>query len=82
MGQNGVYHQYQKIVRGVNRVRFTYRDNDAVNLVKELLKHQASDRLPLRVGGTRNTGKCHFFDAQTRAKKPSAPLVCASKKGA
>jgi len=24
----------------------------------------------------------HFFDAQTRAKKPSAHLVCASKKGA
>ena len=24
----------------------------------------------------------HFFDAQTRAKNPSAHLVCASKKGA
>ena len=24
---------------------------------------------------------CHFFDAQTRARKTSAHLVCASKKG-
>jgi len=45
---------YQKIVRGVNRVRFTYKDNDAIDLVKNMLKHQPSERLPMRVGGTKN----------------------------
>ena len=29
-----------------------------------------------------STVECHFFDAQTRATKTSAHLVCASKKGA
>ncbi|CAD7927308.1 unnamed protein product [Amoebophrya sp. A25] len=45
---------YQKIVRGVNRVRFSYKDADAIDLVKNMLKHQASERLPMRVGGTKN----------------------------
>merc|ERR1712127_761643 len=39
---------YQKIVRGVNRVRFTYKDNNAVDLVKNMLRHQPSERLPMR----------------------------------
>ena len=31
------YETYQKIVRGVSRVRFTYKDADAVDLVKNRL---------------------------------------------
>jgi len=53
---------YQKIVRGVNRVRFTYKDSNAVDLVKNMLKHQPSERLPMRVGGTRNI-KSHAWYA-------------------
>jgi len=52
---------YQKIVRGVNRVRFTYKDADAVDLVKNMLKHQPSERLPMRVGGTRNIKSHNWF---------------------
>mmetsp|Transcript_19465 Transcript_19465/g.48766 ORF Transcript_19465/g.48766 Transcript_19465/m.48766 type:complete len:823 (-) Transcript_19465:925-3393(-) len=51
---------YQKIVRGVNRVRFSYKDADAIDLVKNMLKHQASERLPMRVGGTKNI-KAHVW---------------------
>lgn len=52
---------YQKIVRGVNRVRFTYKDADAVDVVKNMLKHQPSERLPMRVGGTRNIKSHNWF---------------------
>lgn len=52
---------YQKIVRGVNRVRFTYKDSDAVELVKNMLKHQPSERLPMRVGGTRNIKSHNWY---------------------
>mmetsp|Transcript_19463 Transcript_19463/g.48763 ORF Transcript_19463/g.48763 Transcript_19463/m.48763 type:complete len:836 (-) Transcript_19463:646-3153(-) len=45
---------YQKIVRGVSRVRFTYRDAECVDYVKNMLKHQPAERLPMRVGGTKN----------------------------
>ncbi|CAD7949721.1 unnamed protein product [Amoebophrya sp. A120] len=47
---------YQKIVRGVNGVNFSYRerDPDAMDLVKQLLKHCPSERLPMRSGGTKN----------------------------
>jgi len=53
---------YQKIVRGVNRVRFTYKDADAVDVVKNMLKHQPSERLPMRVGGTRNIKSHNWFN--------------------
>lgn len=53
---------YQKIVRGVNRVRFTYKDADAVDLVKNLLRHQPSDRLPMRVGGTKNIKAHNWYN--------------------
>lgn len=55
---------YQKIVRGVNRVRFTYRDSDAVDLVKNILKHQPSERLPMRVGGTKNMKQHKWYMKQ------------------
>jgi len=53
---------YQKIVRGVNRVRFTYKDADAQDLVKQMLRHQPSERLPMRVGGVKNV-KSHKWYA-------------------
>jgi serine/threonine protein kinase len=53
---------YQKIVRGVNRVRFTYKDADAQDLVKQMLRHQPSERLPMRVGGIKNV-KSHKWYA-------------------
>ncbi|CAD7955388.1 unnamed protein product [Amoebophrya sp. A120] len=52
---------YQKIVRGVSRVRFVYRDADAVDLVKNMLKHQPAERLPMRVGGTKNVKQHPWF---------------------
>lgn len=53
---------YQKIVRGVNRVRFTYKDADAQDVVKNMLKHQPSERLPMRVGGTKNIKAHNWFN--------------------
>merc|ERR1711998_314777 len=44
----------KKIVRGMGRVRFTYKDADAQDLVKQMLRHQPSERLPMRVGGIKN----------------------------
>jgi len=52
---------YQKIVRGVNRVRFTYKDADAQDLVKQMLRHQPSERLPMRVGGIKNIKQHKWF---------------------
>jgi len=47
---------YRKIVRGVSKVSFLYRDRDpeAVDLVQNLLKHVPNERLPMRAGGTKN----------------------------
>ena len=47
---------YQKIVRGVDRTRFSYKkkDPDAADLVKNMLRPQPCERLPLRVGGVAN----------------------------
>jgi len=47
---------YQKIVRGVSKVNFPYKDRDpeGVDLVMSMLKHNASDRLPMRPDGTKN----------------------------
>eukprot|EP00397_Hematodinium_sp_SG-2012_P002484 GEMP01002491.1.p1 GENE.GEMP01002491.1~~GEMP01002491.1.p1 ORF type:complete len:878 (+),score=255.93 GEMP01002491.1:437-3070(+) len=47
---------YQKIVRGVGKVSFPYKDRDSagVDLVTSMLKHNASERLPMRAGGTKN----------------------------
>merc|ERR1712196_478642 len=67
---------YQKIVRGVSRVKFTYKDKGAQDLVKNLLKHQPSERLPMRVGGTKNLKSHAFFDGfdwkglESRAMEP------------
>jgi hypothetical protein len=55
---------YQKIVRGINRVRFTYKDSEAVDVVKNMLKHQASERLPMRVGGTKNFKNHMWYDGK------------------
>ena len=45
---------YQKIVKGVRHVRFPYHDKDAVDLVRNMLRHSANDRLTMRPGGTKN----------------------------
>lgn len=54
---------YQKIIKGVGHVHFTYRDRDpeAMGLVKELLKHQASERLPMRAGGAKNLKQHNWY---------------------
>ncbi|CAD7927310.1 unnamed protein product [Amoebophrya sp. A25] len=70
---------YQKIVRGVSRVRFMYRDSDAVDLVKNMLKHQPADRLPMRVGGTKNIKQHPWFSgfdwASLSVQKMTPPYV-------
>lgn len=42
---------YQKIVRGIGRIKFTYKDADAIDLVKNLCRRQPNERLPMRPKG-------------------------------
>lgn len=47
---------YKKIIKGVSHVHFSYntRDADAMDLVKNLLRHNPAERIPMRHGGTEN----------------------------
>ena len=56
---------YQKIIRGVGSVPFPYRDRDpeATDLVKQLLRHCPSERLPMKSGGTDNLKKHPWYSS-------------------
>jgi len=54
---------YQKIIKGAGHVHFSYRerDPDAMDLVKNLLKHNPSERIPMRHGGTENLRRHQWY---------------------
>ena len=56
---------YQKIIRGVSSVPFPYRDRDpeACDLVKQLLRHCPSERLPMKSGGVDNLKKHPWYSS-------------------
>ncbi|CAD7940719.1 unnamed protein product [Amoebophrya sp. A25] len=77
---------YQKIVRGINSVSFSYRDRDpeGMDLVKNLLKHCPSERLPMRSGGTQNLKNHNWyknFDFDGLVKHESKPPYIPEVKG-
>lgn len=54
---------YAKVRRGVSQVTFPYLSSDpyAVDLVKQLLKQEPNDRLPMQPGGTENIHKHQWY---------------------
>lgn len=63
-------------------MKFTYKDKAAQELVRQMLRHQPSERLPMRVGGSNNMKKHEWYEGfdwdgayKQDLKPPYIPVV-------
>ena len=63
---------YQKIVRGIGRIKFTYKDADAIDLVKNLCRNQPNERLPMRPKGSEKIKKASWYKSAIKWDKLEA----------